>query len=120
MLNKHYKQAIVVRSDLKMQKGKIAAQVAHAALTSAEETRKKRVELFKKWFEGGQKKVVLKVESLDELLNLIGRAKEMNILYAVIEDSGLTQIPPGTITCAAFGPDKEEKIEKITGNLKLL
>jgi PTH2 family peptidyl-tRNA hydrolase len=120
MLNRNYKQSIVVRNDLRMKKGKIAAQVAHAALINAEETRKKKPELFKKWWEEGQKKVVLKVESLDELLNLVEDAKKMDILYTIIEDSGLTQIPSGTITCAAFGPDKEDKIERVTGKLKLL
>ena len=71
MPQKDYKQAIVVRNDLKMQKGKVAAQVAHASLTSAEQTKKDRPELFRKWWESGQKKVVLKVDSLNNIFEII-------------------------------------------------
>jgi len=120
MRQKEYKQAVVVRNDIKMQKGKIAAQVAHAALTSAEETKRKKLELFRRWWGSGQKKVVLKVNSLEEILQLAEIADKNNIIYSIIEDKGLTQIPPGTITCIAIGPDEEDKIEKITGKLKLL
>jgi len=120
MLQKEYKQAIVVRNDLKMQKGKIAAQVAHASLTSAEQTKKEKPELFRKWWERGQKKVVLKVNSLDAIFEITEIAERNNIIFSIIEDKGLTQIPPGTVTCVGIGPDEDEKIEKITGKLKLL
>jgi len=120
MLQNEYKQAIVVRNDLKMQKGKIAAQVAHASLTSAEQTKKEKPELFRKWWERGQKKVVLKVNSLDAIFEITEIAERNNIVFSIIEDKGLTQIPPGTVTCVGIGPDEDKKIEKITGKLKLL
>ncbi|MGQ9782114.1 MAG: peptidyl-tRNA hydrolase Pth2 [Nitrososphaeria archaeon] len=119
-MSQEYKQAIVVRSDLKMHKGKIAAQVAHASLIGAEETRKRKPEIFKRWWEGGQKKVVLKVGGLEEILQLAEVAERNCVVNAIIEDKGLTQIPPGTITCISIGPDEEEKIQEITGKLKLL
>jgi PTH2 family peptidyl-tRNA hydrolase len=120
MLQKEYKQAIVVRNDLKMQKGKIAAQVAHASLTSAEQTKKDKPELFRKWWESGQKKVVLKVNSLDKIFEITQIAERNDIIYSIIEDKGLTQIPSGTVTCVGIGPDEEGKMDKITGKLKLL
>jgi PTH2 family peptidyl-tRNA hydrolase len=119
-MSQEYKQAIVVRNDLKMRKGKIAAQVAHASLIGAEEARKRKPEVFKRWWEGGQKKVVLKVNSLEEILQLARVAECNRVVNAVVEDKGLTQVPPGTITCISVGPDEEEKIQKITGKLKLL
>jgi PTH2 family peptidyl-tRNA hydrolase len=103
-----------------MQKGKIAAQVAHASLTSAEQTKKEKPELFRKWWERGQKKVVLKVNSLDAIFEITEIAERNNIVFSIIEDKGLTQIPPGTVTCVGIGPDEDKKIEKITGKLKLL
>lgn len=120
MQNKEYKQAIVVRTDIKMQKGKTAAQVAHASLTAAEETKRKRNEVFKKWWESGQKKIVLKTSNLEKLLGLVKIAEKEDIIYSIIEDKGLTQLPPSTTTCIAIGPDEEVKIDRITGNLKLL
>jgi len=109
------KQVIVVRKDLKLSKGKLAAQVAHAAVSSAEISKFK-----KQWIEEGQKKIVVKCDSLDELLKIYEETKRLSISSALIQDAGLTEVPPGTITCIGIGPDEEEKIDKITKNLKLL
>ncbi|MEM3171261.1 MAG: peptidyl-tRNA hydrolase, partial [Candidatus Hadarchaeales archaeon] len=56
-----YKQVMVVREDLSMSRGKLAAQVAHGAVLGAEECRKKKEEWFRGWMEEGQKKVVVSV-----------------------------------------------------------
>jgi len=109
------KQVIVVRSDLKLSKGKLSAQVAHAAISAAEISKFK-----KQWFAEGQKKVVVKCEGLDDLLEIYERSKTSSIATSLIQDAGLTEIPPGTITCIGIGPDEEQKIDKITKNLKLL
>ncbi len=109
------KQIIVVRNDLKLSKGKLAAQVAHAAISAAEISKFK-----KQWLAEGQKKVVVKCESLAELLEIYERSKTSFIATSLIQDAGLTEIPSGTITCIGIGPDEEEKIDKITKNLKLL
>jgi PTH2 family peptidyl-tRNA hydrolase len=114
------KQVIVVRSDLKMGKGKIAAQVAHASLSAAEEAMGKRVPWFDGWKEGGQAKVVLKVQSEEELQELFRKAKSAKLPVSLIEDRGLTQVEPGTVTCLGIGPGPDDDIDRITGKLRLL
>lgn len=115
-----YKQVIVVRKDLKLSKGKLAVQVAHASVTAAEQCRKNTLEWFKSWFSEGQKKVVVEVENLEALLLHYQMAKDAGLPAALIEDAGLTEIPPGTITCVGIGPAPAELVDKITGKLKLL
>ena len=111
------KQVFVVRSDLKMGKGKIAAQVAHAAI----ESYKKANPLIRKaWELIGSKKVVLKCQSLGELIKLYRICLKNKIPCVVIKDAGLTQIEPGTITCLGAGPYYEKKLDEIFGHLKLL
>ena len=114
------KQAIAVRTDLKMGKGKLATQVAHASVSAAEEARKRNFELWEKWWKEGQCKVVLKVKTLPELLDLETEARQMRLPHSLIRDRGLTQIPPATITCLGIGPALTRKIDKITGKLQLL
>ncbi|MDT7885789.1 MAG: peptidyl-tRNA hydrolase Pth2 [Thermoproteota archaeon] len=114
------KQVIVVRNDIKMGKGKIAAQVAHASVSAFVETLKVNKKLAEDWLFTGQKKVVLKVDSLEELLSLYKKAIEKGLIAVIIEDKGLTQLPEGTITCLGIGPDENNKIDEITSKLKLL
>ncbi|HDD33876.1 MAG TPA: peptidyl-tRNA hydrolase [Thermofilaceae archaeon] len=115
-----YKQCIVVRADIKMGKGKLAAQVAHAAVTAAEIARVRSPQWFEEWMREGQKKIVLKISSLDELLELYNKAERANLPVALVTDRGLTQLPPGTITALAIGPAPEELVDKLTRTLKLL
>jgi PTH2 family peptidyl-tRNA hydrolase len=114
------KQAIVVRSDLKMGKGKLAAQVAHASLSAAEEAMERRPNWFSEWKEEGQAKIVLKVQTEETLRELYKKAKAAKLPAALIEDRGLTQLEPGTVTCLGIGPGPEEVLDGITGKLKLL
>src|SRR3989338_649689 len=112
-----YKQVILVRQDLKLPKGKLAVQVAHASVGALVKSHKDDI---KKWQDYGQKKVALKVGDLDELLQYKEKAEDLGLVCALIEDAGKTVVEPGTITCLGIGPDKEEKIDKITGNLKMV
>ena len=111
------KQLIVVRTDLKMGKGKLAAQVAHASLLAF-----LKAGYFKrrKWLKEGMKKIVVKVKSKEELIEIYRKAKNMHIPCEIVRDAGLTQIKPGTITALGIGPEEDKKIDKITRNLKLL
>ncbi|MCD6493757.1 MAG: peptidyl-tRNA hydrolase [Archaeoglobaceae archaeon] len=112
-----YKQVIVVRDDLKLSRGKIAVQVAHAAIIGYEKSDKNVVE---KWMKEGQKKIVLKVPNLKELMEIKEKAEKAGFVTGIVRDAGLTEIPPGTITALVIGPDEESKIDKITRNLPLL
>lgn len=112
-----YKQCIVVRDDLKLSKGKLAVQVAHAAVSAYEQAHD---EVRKAWKEGGQKKVVLRVATLQDLFELKETARRHGLPAALITDAGLTEVPPGTITVLGIGPAEIVEMDKITGNLKLL
>lgn len=111
------KQVILIRNDLGMSKGKIAAQAAHAAV---EATLKSEKSIVSKWRQKGMKKITLRVESKEELFKYLQQAKDFNLITALITDAGKTEIAPGTVTCLAIGPDDENKIDQITSNLKSL
>ncbi|UXM84830.1 aminoacyl-tRNA hydrolase [Methanococcus aeolicus] len=115
-----YKQVIILRNDLKMGKGKLVAQGSHASLISFLNTQKNNPSVAKEWLNEGQKKIVLKVNSEKELFEVFRDANIDGFSCCLIRDAGHTQIPSGTATAVGIGPDKEEKLEKITGKLKLL
>lgn len=115
-----YKQTIVIRSDLGMGKGKLAGQTAHASLTAYNRVRKSHPEIARAWEEGGQKKVVLKVNGESELLDFFNKGKAAGIPCELIRDAGHTQLEPGTITCFAAGPWDEKELDAVFGKLKLL
>jgi PTH2 family peptidyl-tRNA hydrolase len=111
------KQVILVRQDLKLKKGKLAAQCAHASTESLLKSHKDDIT---KWRSQGMKKVVLKVKDEKELKKYKALAEDHGLVTALIVDAGRTAIEPGTITCLGIGPDKEEKIDKVTGKLKMV
>jgi PTH2 family peptidyl-tRNA hydrolase len=111
------KQVILVRQDLKLPKGKLAVQVAHA---SVECVLKSKKDLVDEWHSIGMKKSVLKVANLKELKEYQAKARAEKLVTALITDAGLTIVEPGTITCLGIGPDDEDKIDKVTGALKLI
>ena len=119
-MNNEYKLAIIVRKDLKMGKGKIAAQAGHASVMASESVKKINKKWWASWMEEGQRKIVLKVDSKTDLLKIIAEAEKMGLPTAVIHDSGLTQLKPGTVTCIAIGPALSEIIDRITKKLSLL
>lgn len=126
------KQVIVVRKDLKMRKGKMAAQVGHASqafilsgMSFDHEEGTGHVSLSKEaiaWAESAlTTKIVAWVNSEAELNDLIHRAIEAGIVVHSIIDAGRTEFHGvETLTCAAFGPDYADKLDKVTGHLPLL
>jgi len=111
------KQAILVRQDLKMDKGKLAVQVAHASVEAVLKSNKTKVD---EWASTGMKKTVLKVSNLNELKSYLAKAKAQKLKIALIKDAGKTVFNKPTITCLAIGPDREERIDSVTSKLKLL
>lgn len=112
-----YKQVIVVRKDLKMDKGKVASQVAHASLEAYKKAEMKDVV---EWEAEGMKKVVVVAKDLKEFMRIKEEVKEAKIPYSVIRDAGRTQVRRGTATAMGIGPAKEDRIDRITKSLKLL
>lgn len=111
------KQVIVVRKDLNMPPGKMAAQVAHASLEAAMKT---ETSLMQAWMKGGSKKVVLSIKGKKELFQIKQDAENANLKTALITDAGHTVLEPGTVTCLGIGPHKEEDIDIITGKLSMI
>ncbi len=112
-----YKQCLVIRNDVKMSCGKRCAQAAHAAIGAFNGADKS---LQKAWLSEGQKKVVLRADNERTLFELRVIAERTGISSSLIQDAGMTEIPPGTITALGLGPAKSEDLDKITGTLSLL
>lgn len=119
-VNHQYKQAIILRTDLKMSAGKKVAQGAHAAVMAVEYARKYTPGIHQAWGKEGQKKIALKVTSEEDLLVVYQQAKEAGLPCSLIQDAGLTQLAPGSKTAVAIGPAKADQVDRITSQLKLL
>ena len=92
---------MVVRTDIKMGKGKIAAQCCHAAIGAYKQADKAKI-------------------SLQDLYNLRELARAHGVAYYLVTDAGRTQLPKSTVTVLGLGPDEDDVLDKITGDLKLL
>lgn len=114
------KMVLIVRTDLKLSKGKIASQCSHAAIMCYRNTLDNKPKLIDEWLQQGQPKIVLKVQNLDEMEDVLKEANDHNLVYSIIRDAGRTQIPSGTTTVLGIGPDLTETIDPIIEKLKLL
>jgi PTH2 family peptidyl-tRNA hydrolase len=130
------KQVIVIRKDLNMRKGKIAAQSAHASMAAVLKESEKIIENdysrvinisyniaspLGQWLEGRFTKVCVSVDSEQELIDIYEQAKSAGLLCSIITDAGLTEfngVP--TKTAVAIGPAYPEEVDPITRHLKLL
>lgn len=113
------KQIIIIRKDLNMRKGKMIAQGAHASMKATLDNLQHPNVL--KWLSGNFTKIAVGVDSYSELMEVVSKAQDANLITSVIEDSGLTEfhnVP--TVTAAAVGPATEDELKNITGDLKLL
>ncbi|RCV15149.1 hypothetical protein SEVIR_3G035700v4 [Setaria viridis] len=114
-----FKMVLVVRNDLKMGKGKIAAQCSHATLGLFKKLQQRAPKSLRRWERCGQVKVVVKIESEEDMLVLQGRAKSLNLPTHITIDAGRTQIAPNSRTVMAIlGP--ADMVDDVTGGLKLL
>jgi PTH2 family peptidyl-tRNA hydrolase len=115
-----YKMVIVTRSDLVLSAGKLAVQVAHAAVACTLLTKTHKPLWFSKWQREGAKKVVVRVETLEEFFLLKDKAESLGIATDIIADAGHTEIPEGTQTVLGIGPAPSNLIDQVTGELPLL
>ncbi|RYP12983.1 hypothetical protein DL765_007070 [Monosporascus sp. GIB2] len=128
--NEECKLVLVVRTDLGMTKGKIAAQCSHATLacyktlsrsaSSSSPSASASSSLLRRWEHHGQAKIAVQTKSEDEMLELMGRARSLGITAEVIQDAGRTQIDPGSLTVLGVGPAPKSLVDQVTGHLKLL
>ena len=115
-----FKQCIVIREDIKLSAGKLAVQVAHAAVMAVERAEKMDKSTVSNWKGEGQKKVVLKAPGVPDLYRLREDAERAGIASAIVIDAGLTEIPAGTVTALGLGPAPNKQMDKVTGKLKLV
>lgn len=126
--NEECKLVLVVRTDLGMTKGKIAAQCSHATLAcyktlsrAAEKAPSSpEAQILKRWERHGQAKIAVQIKSQDEMLELMGKARSLGITAEVIADAGRTQIDPGSLTVLGVGPAPKSQVDLVTSHLKLL
>lgn len=112
-----FKQVIVVNKSLGMSQGKLAAQVAHASILSLFEASE---DIAAGWLDNSYPKIVLQVESTQDLLDLQEKANDLKLPSALVIDEGRTEISNGSITCLGIGPSTKELIDEVTGELRLL
>ncbi|HEY2507394.1 MAG TPA: peptidyl-tRNA hydrolase Pth2 [Streptosporangiaceae bacterium] len=112
------KLTLVVRGDLGMGRGKIAAQASHAAVAATLANLRSRD--FRAWLQDGQPKVVLRATGEAHLQEIAEQASAAGLPVQVIHDAGRTQVAEGTPTCCAIGPAAASRIDVVTGQLSLL
>lgn len=115
-----HKLVVVTRKDLKLSAGKLAVQVAHAAVNCAFFLHERDAKTFKSWTREGQKKVVVRVESEKDFYALKEEAERVGLPTSLVQDAGHTEVDPGTVTVLGIGPGPNEKVDRVTGGLPLL
>ncbi|KAG5920787.1 hypothetical protein E4U42_006068 [Claviceps africana] len=123
--NEECKLVLVVRTDLGMTKGKIAAQCSHATLACYKTMVRSspdspQAKLLRRWERHGQAKIAVQVKSEKELTELRWKALDLHLTAEVIQDAGRTQIDPGSLTVLGVGPGPKSLVDQVTGHLKLL
>ncbi len=114
------KLVIAVRGDLKLSRGKLAAQVAHAAVSCALRAQQHDRRVYRDWCDEGQRKVTVRCPDEPALHALQADARAAGLTTALVRDAGRTELAAGTITCIGIGPAGEAELDRLTGNLPLL
>jgi PTH2 family peptidyl-tRNA hydrolase len=115
-----YKQAIILRTNIKMGTGKKVAQGCHASVIAMQIVQKSNPMRARDWTREGQMKIVLKVQTEEDLIAIYNHAKARKLPCSIIQDAGHTQLAPGTTTAVGIGPALAGEIDKVTHHLKLL
>lgn len=110
----------VVRKDLKLSRGKLAAQCCHAAADCVLKAEREIPKTLDRYMERGARKIVCEVADEDTLRRLFGEATAVGLIASLIKDAGHTEIPAGTVTVVGIGPGGREDIDALTGSLPLV
>jgi peptidyl-tRNA hydrolase, PTH2 family len=116
------KQVIILRTDLNMSAGKAAAQASHASLMAFLHVAQKYPDKIDEWFKTGQGKIILEVNSEDELKQIYNRLINDDTGKAIcylVRDSGLTELKGMEYTALGIGPFDKTYIDGYTKQLKL-
>ena len=111
------KQVIVANESLRLPRGKLAAQAAHAAVAAFLGA---GPENQRAWIDRGMPKVVLRGESEEQLIELHDKARAAGLSAYVVRDAGKTVVEAGTMTCVGIGPAPDDQLDSVTGELKLV
>mmetsp|Transcript_17383 Transcript_17383/g.29377 ORF Transcript_17383/g.29377 Transcript_17383/m.29377 type:complete len:213 (+) Transcript_17383:78-716(+) len=120
IMNGPFKMVLCVNNELKMGKGKIAAQCGHATLGAYKIAMKHCPTALKNWEFLGQAKIATKVDKEQDIYELMDRARAAGLVSYLVADAGHTQIAPGSKTVLAIGPAPVAELDKLTSHLKLL
>ncbi len=113
------KQVILIRKDLNMGAGKIAAQASHASILGYLEVNRLYPAIAEKWLSEGQTKIVLRIADEKEADGVKKKLRDAKIPFKTVKDAGQTQVAPGTETAIGIGPYYEKDIDGITGKMRL-
>ena len=119
-LDESLTMVLVTRKDLKLSKGKLAAQCSHAAVECALKAKRECPKKLDAWRENGARKIVVEASNLDALKRVFGEAQAAGIVSYMVRDAGHTEIPSGTITVVGLGPDSRDLIDSLTGTFRLV
>lgn len=111
---------LVTRADLKLSKGKLAAQCGHAVMECALRAKKQTPRALDKYRREGARKIVCKAADEESLRKILTQAKKAGLVCYLVKDAGHTEIPPGTVTVVGIGPGLRSDIDKITRDLQLV
>ncbi len=111
---------LVTRADLKLSKGKLAAQCGHAVMECALRAKKESPRSLDRYRREGARKIVCKAPDEESLRKILSHAKKAELVCYLVKDAGHTEIPPGTVTVVGIGPGPRSEIDKITGDLQLV
>lgn len=118
------RMTFIVSQDFKMTQGKVASQCLHAAVSLYKNMTNPKSKfynptLMEKWEESGQTKIVLQIETNDELKAVFQKALSLGLNAYIVQDAGRTQVKPGSYTVLGIGPAPKTQIDRVSKHLKL-
>ena len=126
---RNVKQVIVIRKDLRLRKNKLVSLAIRATMqfildnNESDRPDELQVKLSQQevyWLKNSFDNDILVVNSQDALSDIILKAELNGInVYSIFEKSKKSDEGPQLI-CAAFGPDEEDQISQVVGNLKTM